>query len=136
MARRTPQDWIAASDENLRAARTLERSGSRRSATSRAWYSAMSTVHAILIHLGTTPPDRGNWSNHELPALLWRALAARDRRNGEWIARAKILRNDLAKLWGVRLLADYDPTSVLDERIARLATRTAGQLDQLWKEMQ
>lgn len=76
-------------------------------AARRYYYAAYQAVTALLLYRGLTPPTgREAWSHEETPTLLQDQLQAlirsRDRRND--------LADRLAKLYRLRLIADYKAT--------------------------
>lgn len=129
-------EWADIGRENLRVAELLLRNGSWRSCVSRGYYSAMATAHALLIRLGMTPPERGNWPNPGLDAMLFAVLKSRSPSDGAWIAAAKVHRIELANCWAFRLQADYAPRAVLSERVARESIKGARRLRFRWESIQ
>lgn len=122
------EEWARLGRENLHVAQRLQENQQWRSCISRAYYSAMASSHAILMQLGQQPPDRGNWSNERLPAMLFAVLKAIDPRDGGWVAAAKSIRLDLGNLWMFRLQADYRPAATINELLADEAVKCARRL--------
>ena len=129
-------EWQQVGRQNLLDAVSMIDRGSIRSAISRAYYSAVASTHAILLVRGYSAPERGNWSNQQLPDTVREAIRAIAPRDSACQTSAKITREELAHTWALRLQADYNPESRLSLEAARDAVKCARRLAQRLETMQ
>ncbi|MCH7812566.1 MAG: HEPN domain-containing protein [Planctomycetes bacterium] len=97
-----------------------------RSALSRAYYAAYAKVVAVLLSSGMTPPARGNPGHRSMPDLILNNMRSLD--SG---SRAR-LSGQMATLYNLRLVADYQPDAVVDESDFRVS---AGLMARVFKDL-
>jgi hypothetical protein len=129
------KQWAEIGRANLRDAQELFAREAWRSCVSRAYYSAMASSHAILIHLNRTPPELGNWPNPRLAAALSAALGGGNSKDHRVRVIALTHRSEIATCWSYRLQADYSPTARMTDSIARRAVECARNLSARWEAM-
>lgn len=135
MAAADAHRWGEIGHANLRAAQVLFAQELWRSCVSRAYYSAMASSHAILIHLNRTPTELGNWPNPRLPTALSAALGGGNSRDHRVRVVALSHRRELSDCWGYRLQADYSPLADVGGQIATQAVVCARNLVARWEAM-
>lgn len=116
-------DWNRLGQSSLRSAKLLKEAGEFRSAISRAYYAAYAFSTGRLIDDGHTVGGEGrsNPSHQRLQTMI--------EANANTAGRSNERRRDLARrfrnLRRFRVMADYDPSSYVDEQLALTCVRDA-----------
>ena len=131
---RLANSWSDAGRDHLAAAVLLRRSGHVRSAINRAYFSGYTFSHSVLARLGSTLPEKGNWSHRDLPVVLANALKKRAGRKNQWRAVALDRQRDLSECREFRVIADYRPLAILTTEDADFTLRCARKLEKLLLE--
>lgn len=123
--------WLESARRSQGAARLLHGNATFvRSSVSRYYFAAYAAAHAVLLHLGKTPPQQGNWSHKGLPDVLRTVLTAIARVDNS-AAYSQMLRT----LYDLRVVADYGAGLTLDATLLESARRDSGRVVKLAERM-
>lgn len=113
--------WWHMAQDSLAAAKLLKDQGHLRSGASRSYYAAYQAASAVLLYLGTTPPeDREAWSHEATPDLLRKQLKAHVTQN-----QCNDLSRRLGTLYKLRVEADYIGDKEVDAAALQAALKDA-----------
>lgn len=123
--------WWLMAHGSLAASKLLIDGGQFRSSASRSYYAAYQASSAVLLYMGTTPPeDREAWSHEATPGLLRQRL-------GPVLTRSQCfdMARRLGLLYKLRVEADYISIDGAESKTAAAALKDASFMVKVVREI-